>query len=368
MSSIRCKKPTGKDYGRRPYVANDYQSAMRRVPDKSMYDQALIKQSEFKKPYRRDIGSYEEMEYYYPDPFTLDYGPHTEFKGPVPSGTDSKWVDYGLATCFGDLCYCPGQHVCWPISCTYPIIGVSIDTDKIGVSYSQSQICFDADPDTVGFFWLKITLRLSKKHITYHTTTVSGCSKSECCGCEGISIGYTTQQMTVNEQQTLTALGAKDGCEYNWAVYSGGGSLSSNTGTSVVYTAPATNAQCANNPTIILSVGSTQCDSLRIAVDAVGAFSAYETPVTGTNAGLTQSSDPCPPNDCGCFVAWRKYYCNDNFWIQTNIDFGHAPCGCTGKYTTFCWEGEPCTPSCAAVWDTRTAAQKTAGCCPAALL
>lgn len=87
--------------------------------------------------------------------------------------------------------------------------------------------------------------------------------------CGTSNIGYTTQQMSINQTQTLTVTNPDPGATYTWAVASGGGSISPTTGTSVVYTAPATNPNCNSNPTITMSVGSNICDTLRIAVNYV---------------------------------------------------------------------------------------------------
>ena len=87
------------------------------------------------------------------------------------------------------------------------------------------------------------------------------------CDCTDISIGYTTQGMQVNEEQTLTVEGGVDGCVYAWGLV-GGGTLSGEEGDSVVYTAPATNPNCESNAVVSLSVGGAQCDSLYISINA----------------------------------------------------------------------------------------------------
>lgn len=88
------------------------------------------------------------------------------------------------------------------------------------------------------------------------------------CNCDDILIGFTTSSMLVNEEQTLSVLGIIDGCTYQWELVSGGGSLSSGSGSSTVYTAPASNPSCLENATITLSVGSDVCDTLNIATNA----------------------------------------------------------------------------------------------------
>ena len=86
--------------------------------------------------------------------------------------------------------------------------------------------------------------------------------------CEGVTIGYTTQQMQVGENQTLTVENPNRGCLYEWSIASGGGSLSQDYGLSTIYTAPGENAHCVNNPVIILKeAGKDICDSLALAVN-----------------------------------------------------------------------------------------------------
>lgn len=368
------KKPINKDYGRRHYVSDDdYQTAMRRVPDKAVYNENIVKQSEFKKPYRKDSDTYEEMEYHYPD-FNfpdLDWPqPNTDVEGIVP-GTDL--YDYGLVHCFFDLCYCKGQTKCFDYWCTYPLIKAWFDDPRMGISFSGNQICITA-PATGVFgsqtLWydlqlLRMEKKIRKTSISHLYKDVPECNSSECCGCTGISIGYTTQQMAINTQQTLTVTGAVAGCTYNWAIASGGGSLSSNTGISVVYTAPATNPNCNSNPTITLNVGGAQCDILQIAVNAVN-DDAYRKP-TGT--GITYEAYPCPPKDCACSPFWDIYQCNDSY-DSTRDPWDFPSCACNGYYTYFCWDGSSCTPNppCPEIVDLRSDALKAAGCCPAALL
>lgn len=376
------KKPTNKDYGRRHYVSDDdYQTAMRRVPDKAVYNENIVKQSEFKKPYREDSKTYEEMEYHYPDfsfPDLPDWPqPNADAEGEVP-GTDG--YDYGLVHCFGDLCYCKGQTKCFDWGCTYPLVKAWFDDPRMGVSFSGNQICISASPEVFGYQILRYDLRLlrietvlgkqriRKTSIDHDFIVIFECSSDECCGCTGISIGYTTQQMAVSTQQTLTAVGAVAGCTYDWAIASGGGSLSSNTGTSVVYTAPATNAECANNPTITLSCGGTQCGILQIAVNQY----------TGTFYKAWESRSVCetwPQGTEICGVVGSLagvnsvYYCVDTYSCNNTLYTHTVGGGCTSAIPGY-WTPENC-PSCndgGCIVDLRTAAVKTAGCCPEGLL
>jgi len=84
-------------------------------------------------------------------------------------------------------------------------------------------------------------------------------------GCDG-KIGYTTLQMSTGATQELTVTGSSGGT-YTWATTSG--SIVPTEGTSVTYTAPATNANCASNPTITLTCGGSVVDTITTAVNAV---------------------------------------------------------------------------------------------------
>ncbi|MEA3515212.1 MAG: hypothetical protein U9R34_07055, partial [Nanoarchaeota archaeon] len=209
------------------------------------------------------------------------------------------------------------------------------------------------------------------------------------------SIGYTTQQMSVDEVQTLTVEWAVSGATYNWEITSGGGSLSSATGLSVDYTAPTTNANCANNPNITLSTGGAVSDSLQLAVNGAGGSHAVrwyrDVEITHTSFdGCTQVSGTCT----GCYITrfkkakYSKILCNGS----NMFDEGHYySCGsdnsCTYWSCVYCAAGEQCPGSCAGKCpypsdseiinncinqcgsvDVRTDLLKEQGCCPYQLL
>jgi len=156
-------------------------------------------------------------------------------------------------------------------------------------------------------------------------------------GCEDgtCAIAYTTQGMSVNEEQTLSVTTPADNCIYSWAITSGGGSLSAASGNSVVYTAPSTNANCANNATITLTTLGSVCDSLGIAVNAnTGVDDRAYRVVTqlvhpGADEGglcaFTISANPNPNTglcdgyiiDVFAKVKVSYYLCNGNEWVQS---------------------------------------------------
>ncbi|MBU1307890.1 MAG: hypothetical protein KKF33_20490 [Alphaproteobacteria bacterium] len=181
-------------------------------------------------------------------------------------------------------------------------------------------------------------------------------------GCSA-EIGYTTQQMAVNGTQTLTASGATPGCGdivYDWAITAGGGTLSASQGTSVIYTAPATNAQCANNPTITLSVNGTVCDTLKIAVNAAAQSFAYYL--------CWKFSEIPPGNQCTVMYTCTGVLATTGMGCtRTNPNSQCIPYEALCTLATCCrYEAGDCTLG--SPVDVRTVAQKNNGCCPAALI
>jgi len=212
-----------------------------------------------------------------------------------------------------------------------------------------------------------------------------GCGSNPCD--QAITIGYTTLGMQKNETQTLTASVALD--SLTWAISAGGGSLNQSTGASVIYTAPATNASCANNPTITLSCNGVAKDHIHIAVNAYTASDeAYITKKCYAEGYCTGTDAICAVvriwrGTCAGVEAWK----GSSNWCGGGNGPPTAPCP-----SAFC-DGAPITskastcalaalrtsaswPSCRAFSDKalnvasekRTAGMITAGCCPAALL
>ena len=175
------------------------------------------------------------------------------------------------------------------------------------------------------------------------------------CNCDGIEIGYTSQQMGVDEVQTLWVVGGILRCTYiyRWDIISGGGSLSSNYGQTVIYTAPSFNGDCEQNPVISLSVYGNVCDTLAIAVTAVFTYVAYYR-VTDTSCSTTHF----------CQESYRRLTCD-------NRDVGGSARSCWNGPWEECLDQEYCHEFCPPigyVYDIRTEEQKAAGCCPAGLL
>lgn len=183
--------------------------------------------------------------------------------------------------------------------------------------------------------------------------------------CGESAIGYTTLQMSCDDSQTLTVENPVGACTYNWAITSGGGNLSSSTGTSVIYTAPSTNAYCLLNPTIQLSCGEEICDSITIAANCwVGVQHAY---VKRCGCHYSGFQCPFPPYGRACHSGgwcfhWQEYSC----WGEP-----YGICGYSASHST----QEGCVIEHAAAGGSGTFDQRPfipgaleGGCCPEELL
>ena len=201
------------------------------------------------------------------------------------------------------------------------------------------------------------------------------------------AIGYTTLQMQINGTQTLTAVPGAPGCgtpTYDWSVTANCGTLSSDTGDSVVYTAPADNANCLRNPTITLSCDGVELDTLQIAVNAKISEDVATIIGSGecTYGGLC-TVGCCPKDNPACYcgqwsspilcAVWKyKYRCNGTMFTKTTEDFCannySGNCGDVSSGCVNCGTFNGIIAACSGKTDVRSAALKTAGCCPAAAL
>ena len=213
--------------------------------------------------------------------------------------------------------------------------------------------------------------------VTLSVKPFMGDDSAETCATKNISviylcngkIAYTSLQMTVSQQQTLTVTGGAVGEVYSWAASSG--SVSPNSGNSTIYTAPSSNPGCIKD-NITLSCGGSVVDTITISiVSNTGSGTAYIICyfdyMGACNMGVGRGYYHTP-----AMGHKGKYDCTGTF--TSNVGFNG------GSYTEY--------GSCAASWtaeymnvlsnlgcssygvitDVRTAGMKAAGCCPAALL
>jgi len=85
-----------------------------------------------------------------------------------------------------------------------------------------------------------------------------------------VEIGYFTDHIDPGESLGLTVKNAHESCageKYTWAITSGGGELSTETGLDVIFTAPATGHGCPGNTIISLYCGGEVIDTLNITIN-----------------------------------------------------------------------------------------------------
>jgi len=204
---------------------------------------------------------------------------------------------------------------------------------------------------------------------------------SPCCqDAKEPSILYTSLLMSCGQYQTLNAFG---GCgPYSWSISGGGGTLNTNTGSEVIYHAPATNANCTDNPTITVTDCCGGSANLQLAINC---YSASGTALGYTSLEVCECRHYTNCNICGfCYYGsgnWhtRKWDCSGTltYDCETNPGCSVGSWPSCGSYTgdqgcfseTNCWTNQcgcGCGPSCPcnAIKDCRTQAQKDAGCCP----
>ena len=199
--------------------------------------------------------------------------------------------------------------------------------------------------------------------------------KEDCWPCKAtcesldLSIGYTTQQMQVNESQALWAEDAILGTnipadmaeDIGWIIVSGGGTISP----AGLYTAPAANPDCLNNAIIGLTCLDAVVATLQIAINAiagnVGAYSNRDW-IHEFNAGCF-----CSEEGGYCFCTDRIRTCTGELYLVNGVQQWRScegESGCTTEPSS-----QPCsTNSCPVIQDLRSSAFKAAGCCPEELL
>jgi hypothetical protein len=146
----------------------------------------------------------------------------------------------------------------------------------------------------------------------------------ECTSCENCPppvIEFTSKQMSVDGQQTLTVSGGLG--SYTWSKESGGGNLSGS-GTSVTYTAPSSNPDdCSYDPTIRVTDSCSNSTFLKLSVNAYSPSSevAYAILCTSCDCGAppgTPIGDPpqecqAAPNQACMGWAHTHYSCLSNY-------------------------------------------------------
>lgn len=200
---------------------------------------------------------------------------------------------------------------------------------------------------TRAFSW---ALLLSTAIILFSSSVWADCSS--CGECPPPDLGFTSKQMSVSGTQNLTASGGAG--SYTWSIVSGGGSLSSQSGDSVTYTAPASNANCGSNPFIRVTDSCSNSTTLNLGVNAY----------TGKNWNDTAYLvSYCVGPICQCYPdACQGNYYQRGFYYETSAGLNAYFCdgtpngspwgggrgcnscssGCCGLYCADC----PCPTQC----------------------
>jgi len=335
---------------------------MDQLSQKYMDSVKLIKQSEFKKPYLED--DYVGMEYSYNPPDWPGYAPPTPGDSVIP---DCR-VGFEAGGILKDWRECDPGNSCaaYIFTCAHKLTAIMcgncVISEMTPLEGDRLQIIICSDRDSLDIKYQ------SSENPSEPSKWKSFEEERICCLKETISIGYTSQQMSCDGTQVLTVIpsGGNNDC-YSWAV-SGGGTLDLYVGNAVTYTAPSSNPECANNPTITLTAklpgGGTQTATLKLAVNCAGA---------GGNASI----------HVWYWAEWAQIYTQYHNCEGTaggsaaccggsNYPAQCDPLCCCGSST--CQGSSPCTEvalgcDCSTRYvDIRSAAMKTAGCCPAQLL
>jgi len=359
------------EFGHRPYVSDLTLFQQLRNPTfHGVSSRMKMPESELAQPYMND-GTYSEMEHWMP---RISGWPHFPIAGSIPDG---PWINPlptpWHITCYAwtDDCYNDGEENTITVHTTFPII--HIHSNSAGVSdigfEKPDQLKFTVAEGYTSHIYFIFVLKVPPNDLGLPdgATCEATCVVYPCSGCGQYDneITFQTQAMVVDATNTLGVDGTWNDC-FSWELTSGGGSLGSTAENGdVVYTAPSTNPECANNALITLLKEGVSYKTLEIAINAqlntAIAFSYCMTPCDGAPAYPTclgyfdcdswrhtgGTSDVFCKNLPGQSPSWYPKYYVRSFW-QTCVQLGFS-----GDFT---------------YKDARTAQMKTDGCCPRQLL
>lgn len=317
------------EYGRKPYLSRSHGEMMRRITDKQINDQKLLRQSEMKKPYINS--TYQEMEHFYPPP----WGDNPD--NPYPYFPEPP-APYMRPVVIGDKCKELAETI---------FSGLKTMQDKV-----------------------KATLIYNK----------AGCPVKILCA--GLSVAFTTKYIDLGESMTFTVTGSlvTQGLVYiSWSL-SGPGSLSNLTRVTSVYTAPEEPTSCDNSQAV-LTVKCNGFDKEKINIiinNPSVAGTAYETKsITGGSGccyyppGYCAKDGSCLGYNCGPVRLFTctgytcagvvAYTCNGRFCEDIALRPFYSGCVASPGYVN-CGYSHVVGNT-----DLRTEAMKEIGCCPGAL-
>ena len=235
-----------------------------------------------------------------------------------------------------------------------------------------ASVVFTAPPQSSGAEEATIDLMCCGIRIDSLTITFGACPES-------CAIIYSTDIMPVDTSQELST---EDGNSYGWRIASGGGNLSSSSGSSVILTAPEYNNDCSENALIelVCKMGEPDeevLDSLQVAYNSYElALPAYWT--CSCESQLSGAGCTCPNPEHYCHkYTYTRYKCNGEWdTIRTDACCNPTELDCTlytPEDTNVCRDtpgsgpdDKPCN-STYYPWDMRGAAEYApldSGCCP----
>jgi hypothetical protein len=238
----------------------------------------------------------------------------------------------------------------------------------------------------------KAAVKQDPESFVYPNAHISDCLNCLPCtpSCKDslLSIAFTSQQMQVLEYQALSVheslCAAPSPCckdvEFWWQILSGGGELDKSYGQTVIYHAPAFNANCSENAVIGLTDCCGRSTTLALIVNAV----------TDPNQVAYKSWTPDADEDCyqvpgptclwHCAIVWIDGFTCDGEFVSHDFN---CTCGGSGIWggacsdewcaarmaSCFCHSQAAAAAACgySLPVDVRTDDQKALGCCPAAL-
>lgn len=201
-------------------------------------------------------------------------------------------------------------------------------------------------------------------NLVVDSTGSTECSRTTLCSQPSCTPAITsaTTQMSVGQSMQLGATGTCPEKSYYFKLISGGGKVTKEG----MYTAPATNPGCTNNPIIALI-----CDCQTVATKKL----AVNNPATAASIALVMPTctEATPTPESGCNLSIQAYYytcagaqsggyacdsCSGGNWQTCQSD----GCNCAARFAAMTGN---CTQG---AHDTRSAALIAAGCCPSQLL
>lgn len=225
--------------------------------------------------------------------------------------------------------------------------------------------CLDADDPALCTQEVTVTVK-DRCGVEDKVTFLSCCTKVARGDSAPLSINYSYLYLGCGTVQTLSAIG---GCgPYEWS-YTGNGTLTPTTGTSVTYTSPTSNPDCTNNDTVTVTDCCGNTSTLTFYASCSYAGDAFR--VCKYMICSDHCSDPSPYWK-GTF-AFELYGCQgefesgtywDGIWRAAYVCYDGTLLGCPSSGFDPPCTGSCLGQSCNTAQDKRTALMKANGCCP----